>query len=165
MLASNSRDFCAIITNIRIRNVAADTCDLYGANNGCCGALWHPSVSKKGHFFSQAPGFYFLAILKILLPTQPYERSFFQAKMVDLCTHIRAIFAPHSKAPLPAVRKGYTMAQNGHISYITRDALGVPNTSQPGNTISSGPFVGSPTHRNMGGCVVGSDPQMGGWAT
>ena len=97
MLASNWRENRTIFGNARIRNVAADTANIYGASGGFCGAPWHPSVSKKDHFFSRAPGF--SEFLKILLPAQPYERS------VGLCTHIRAIFAPHSKIFLPGVQK------------------------------------------------------------
>ena len=61
-------------------NVAANTRNMSSASSGFWGAPWHPSMSKKGLFFSQTPGFYFLENLKVLLPTQPYEGSFSRPK-------------------------------------------------------------------------------------
>ena len=55
-------------------------------------------ASQKGAIsFRRHPDFVFRGFSKILLPSQQYEDICCPAKMVHLSTHIRAIFAPHSK--------------------------------------------------------------------
>ena len=45
------RDFRANL-HIRVRDGAVDTRKASGRNRAFCGAPWHRSISKRGHFFS-----------------------------------------------------------------------------------------------------------------
>ena len=58
-IARFSRPFRATLQHISVRNVGVDTGKARGSSRAICGAPWRHSVSKGGHFFSSAPGFYF----------------------------------------------------------------------------------------------------------
>ena len=58
-----SRDFHANLLHVRFRN-GGGTRKARVRSRAICGALSHRSISKRGHFFSQAPGFSFFRIFK-----------------------------------------------------------------------------------------------------
>ena len=109
-LRENECENCAIFAanslHICVRNGSGDTGKARGRRTAICGATLHRNVSKRGQCFRHPVFDFFFIILKYSRHPNSINMFIF-SQICYLCTHIRAIFAPHSKVPLPAVRKGF----------------------------------------------------------